>query len=277
MADPDKTPLPEDPPVTIAEDEVERLLAQAKSLTDQIASEAGMEPPAVDGIPLGETPAAATIDSDPLAVTEDVERTLAELGALVGNDAPSATEAPEPEPRGPAPRIDARPADEEGAIEEAAGPSERATSAASPLGAEGIAGVEEGVPTDDSGRPARSTIDFDESLLGDVAVDLEDADNPASANEAVGKPAPGPVRSRTVKELLKAKVTAGPEIARRAARAGANGSLALLEFIDRPFAGLPPTAKKVIGWVALATLLAGIASFVLPGLLEHNPYEKMGR
>ncbi len=46
----------------------------------------------------------------------------------------------------------------------------------------------------------------------------------------------------------------------------------LLAIIDRPFAQLPPTTKRCIGYVAIATLLVGISSFFLPALLEKNPY-----
>lgn len=54
-----------------------------------------------------------------------------------------------------------------------------------------------------------------------------------------------------------------------------NNFVRLLLLLDRPFAGLSPTARMVLGMIGLISLLLGVAAFVLPGLGTHNPYEKM--
>lgn len=46
-------------------------------------------------------------------------------------------------------------------------------------------------------------------------------------------------------------------------------------FLDRPFENVSPQGKRLIGLVAVATCLVGIASWVLPGLVNHNPFAAM--
>ena len=56
-----------------------------------------------------------------------------------------------------------------------------------------------------------------------------------------------------------------------------NSLLKSLIWLDRPFANIPTGVKRGLGIVALATLLAGIATWVLPTLLSQNPFEDMDR
>jgi len=51
----------------------------------------------------------------------------------------------------------------------------------------------------------------------------------------------------------------------------------LLIWLDRPFAGMSPQRKHVIGIVALATLIAGTLIWVLPLIAYTNPFSDMSR
>ncbi len=254
MPEPDKPPLPEDPPVTVTDDEVERLLSQAQSLAADIASLTGS----------GEQPAASTppvLDAevpppDPIAATATVEQTVNELADLVGvgTDGPAA---------------ESRPPDEAPAPQETAAlldPPEP------PPPVDPTAAVEHPNEAETAG------IAFDQALVGEVEVDLDESALPPAppAGEREDPPrgwrraASIPLRKRLLD--LQQRLTAG---AGRFARGMPGGIVGVFVLLDRPFAGLSPTTKQALGYVALVTILMGIASLVVPGLLESNPYAEI--
>lgn len=253
MAEPEKIPLPEDPPVTIAEDEVERLLSQAESLAGEIAAATGVDPtpgggesPPVPASPLGGEP-------DPLAATEDVERTLSDLNNLVA-EVQQQDSVGDPQV-GPGVRVEEAPA--------APAAAETASTAVKPP----AAGHEPG-------------FDFDPSTVGESTVRLDEPGGIGDSGDPMLDGITGPRLSdgetRPFKKVLAGWLIAFPARAKAAAASVPRALLRLLEIVDRPFGGISPSTKRLIGYLAVVTLIMGIASWTLPSLLDHNPYEKLG-
>lgn len=251
MPEPDKTPLPEDPPVTVTDDEVERLLSQAQSLAADIASLTGSgEQPTASTLPVLDAEASPP---DPIAATATVEQTINELADLVG----AANDELSTEPRPP----DEAPTSQETAdlLDAPDSPPPAAPTA-----------------TAEHPNEARTAgIAFDQALVGEVEVDLDESALPPAPPPGEEEAPPGgwrratsiPMRKRLLD--LRQRFTTG---AGRLARGMPGGVVGVFVFLDRPFAGLSPTIKQALGYVALVTILMGIASLLLPGLLESNPY-----
>ncbi|MCG8408601.1 MAG: hypothetical protein MI923_25645 [Phycisphaerales bacterium] len=86
-----------------------------------------------------------------------------------------------------------------------------------------------------------------------------------------------PKSKRSIKQNVKA-------ISARAFRIGisvpitiVNSFLNLWILLDRPFAKVPMGLKHALGITAIATLVAAIAAWALPELLNRNPFEDMER
>ena len=54
-----------------------------------------------------------------------------------------------------------------------------------------------------------------------------------------------------------------------------NTPLRIIVILDRPFAEMSMSKKRLLGLVAIATVIGGIAAWVLPSLLDHNPFSDM--
>lgn len=248
MSEQEQPALPEDPPVTIAEDEVDRLLTQAQDLADDISSTAGAESAKPDPDKAPETP--VDDEKDPLASAEAVDAALGELAELVGDAQPD---------DGP-PAKEVRP--------DASDASSETRSAAA--------------------QSETSGIDIDESELidADVRCDLGDdlnvdlAEPGETAAVRGGDVGRVPWRQRlgeirSIKSVLPKLPGMAAALAGRVVSSGMTTILRPLVVLDRPFAGLSPAAKRRIGYIAMVTLLMGLVSFVLPTMCEHNPYQDM--
>lgn len=285
MADQEKMPLPEDPPVTIREDEVERLLEQAQSLAGEIASTAGAEQRLAD-----ENHPSQSVDlissteaADALSTAEDVERTLSDLNQLLNsvqqeedqkttNSVAPRSLVPTPQPTsavdeaeslalqqeiasmyGPVPEPDA---------DEVTGESAWDVTT-SPLASDPV---------------IESAYDFDPQLLKDLNIDLGESGevNQETPDILDGLLDTKPLTPRrSIKEILRHTSKSLLKVGKFAALAMPYTILFFLKIVDRPFAGLSPTAKNLIGFSGIATLILGIASWVLPGMLKSNPYEAL--
>ena len=225
--------LPDDPPVNIDEDEVDKLLDQAQTLADDLASTAGVEAEAPDQDQDGEVTAQAPADdqSDPLAATEDVEQKLAELDQLVR---------------------DVR--------------SDEAADSAAP--GEGAA-----EPTEDQDAMDRAAGSAQGEDGGDDAVD-DAAGGLAELPDGTGGPA-GDRPRRSVRRMIVDVLMAAPRFPVLVAKTASGAILTAFVVMDRPFANVSTEARKRIGWIAVITVLMGIASLWLPGLIEDNPYESI--
>jgi hypothetical protein len=255
MADPDKSPLPEDPPVTIAEDEVERLLTQAESLAVEIAAEVGSVPGRAEGVPVRAIPAIGLGgEPDPLAATREVERTLSALHGFVAE-----------------PELEASAARRGQAAERNAGAVPRTSAHLSPTcsGGSDTSILEYTQPphafSGATGQTSqRSDGEARDENQGDLRVD----------EAAIQLPRERP--QRTLGTRLLAALLRLPALARTTVRAGPRVFSWLLDIIDRPFRSVSPSTRRIIGYLAVVTFLMGIASFVLPGLLDHNSYDNLG-
>lgn len=247
-------PLPsEDPPLTVADDEVERLLSQAQSLAADIATLAKVEEPAVASpdIPIDLEQGKL----DPAAATATLEQSVAELAGLVGDPDAAASARPDPS-SSPEPAIPSVPS---------APPQDAGHGLADDPDHEAA--------TSRHGLAETGGIAFDDALVGDVDVNLDESATPVPVEEIATKSS---FRAAAVASSLRERLTtwrrklstAGVRLAHRMP----GGLVGVFVLFDRPFAGLSPATKQAIGYVAIVTILMGIASLVLPGLLESNPY-----
>jgi hypothetical protein len=262
MDNEENSPQPDDPPVTTGEDEVERLLAQAQALADDIATTTGVESaerdqdsaPSSQDVPTGD-------QSDALAAAETVEGKVTDLEGLVVGEAsePAPAEGADGQPPAKSKDPPAKPGAE--AIDppaEIAPPDKVDAADAAP-------------PRDD---PANR--DTDTLLAGDVDLDLG---RPEEAEDDAGKGDETDSAESRPKGSFKERIAAarssvtrtGHWVTNAVCRATATAFLVL----DRPFANVPRRAKKLLGIIGLITLLTGVAAWVLPGMLEHNPYEHL--
>lgn len=249
MSEQEQPALPEDPPVTIAEDEVDRLLTQAQDLADDISSTAGAESAKPDPDKAPETP--VDDEKDPLASAEAVDAALGELAELVDDAQPD---------DGAAATKEARPDASDASSETRSAPAQSETS---------------GIDIDES-----ELIDADVrcDLGDDLNVDLaEPGETAAVRGGDVGRV---PWRQRlgeirSIRSVLPKLPGMAAALAGRVVSSGMTTILRPLVVLDRPFAGLSPAAKRRIGYIAMVTLLMGLVSFVLPTMCEHNPYQDM--
>ncbi|MBN2561241.1 MAG: hypothetical protein JXQ75_09960 [Phycisphaerae bacterium] len=239
MEEQDSTSLPEDPPVTIKDQEVDHLLNQAQFLADDIASTTGVEPDERGAGSSSQAP--ATDGPDPLAAAQSVEQQIAKLDDLIA-DAKAESEGPSPRP----PTSDAS------------------------------TGKSKAAPVRD-GASGFSDLDFDADFADDVDVSLDDTAEP-TGGQAQRKAPPVPKRLGVVgliRRMPLASRDAALGCVKRVAVAFRDTVVTVFVALDRPFANVSPVTKKHLGYVALITVLMGIACLILPGLLEHNPYEDM--
>jgi hypothetical protein len=289
----ENTPLPEDPPVTVGDGEVERLLDKAQEMAEEIAASTGVDPGAPDPQGAPQAPADQTTDqttdqaadqvADPLAGAESIEKTLAELGDLL-NDTPSVAEGSEADAA--AGQADENPPEQVGqdvAAQGAEAPPARADETAvrdSPAG-ESVAPVKSVGPSEaaDGASAEGSSPDFDNDLAGDVNVDLSEPLQDAEPEDVAQAPDQaekvGPRTKRSIKKLIAAARNSGRHVAKPAAITLVNAVLIPFLVLDRPFVNLSPVIKRRIGYLGLITVLMGIMSLVLPGMFEHNPYEHL--
>ncbi len=265
-------PLPsEDPPLTVSDDEVERLLSQAQSLAADIATLARVEQTPVSAA--GGTIDLEKGDLDPAAATESLERSVDELAGLLGGPDGAASASPgSTPPAGPStvPTPGATVADAGGTLADDAGPG---PSTAGP----GPSTAGPGSSTAGFGPTEAGGIPFDNALVGDVDVSLDEA--ASLAPPGGGIPAAGGSRPAAALATWRERLgtwrrrmgTAGGRLARRMP----GGIVGFFLLLDRPFAGVPATAKRMIGGVAVVTLLMGLLAWLLPGLLESNPYAEV--
>jgi hypothetical protein len=230
MAESVNPPNPEEPGLTAGHDDVERLLAEAETLADQIAQgaettrdvdRAAAAGGAGDGGPEGV-----------LAATDEVERTLTELEGLVGGvqHPDGTTPAATPSPGRPS-SIRGRHASADGEL----------------------------------GSPSAATAEAGLDQLGEAK-----AVHPSPAG-VEDQQEPQPENPSLPAILAAAGRRTGRAVA-RVASALARAVWRMFILIDRPFAGLSEKTRQHVGLVAIITLLAALAAFVLPSLLQHNPY-----
>ncbi len=265
MADsPDALP-PDDAPLSVGDEEVERLLQEAESLTAEIADDAGVEtvPPDPDSAPqLGDhdQPGGQREPRpDPLTAAARAEKAVKGLGDLLNDsdaDTPPGTATPTL-----ATPSDATPEDE------LASPPPPQQDADDFDGFSGLTDDDHDV-FDAAATGGGTSEDHDETQTPD--------DRPTAAGEqtSAGDESANPERPAIWPRCAGAFKTTVSRL-RKAPKAVPAGIRAVIIWTDKPFAGVSLGVKRALGAVALASILTGIAAWVLPGALAHNPFADM--
>lgn len=262
----ENSPTPDDSPLTVSTEELERLLQRAESLVADIA----------DGVGLGED-----------------ERNPKELHASPFPDKPDALAALE-DAAGHVDRIE----------EQAGAPSdelEGQSEADSPGSDESIAEDDQDLTSGDDEAVEKAEPVSKSQGGGDQADGVapssdskSDSKKPAddrSAASSEKKPAPSAAKTATptnkesdsntaVESTEEAQGKLKFAAIRRTVGRAKDVVFApiklfiwVLVLLDKPFAGVRPTIKLVLGLAGLVSLLMGIAALFLPKLLSSNPYE----
>jgi len=228
---PNEAVATEGPPISISDAEMERLLDEATSLSQEIIEETGEAPgdPAAEEDGVHEIPVAQPIDLDEPEPTTVAPPVAEQSKPLL----PDLLQEP-PTNEGTVPRT-----------------------------------------SDPPGAPRRSerieTRDEEIARKSSSETSWEEPSTPEDAQEE------DPHDARSVTERL----TASCRITVRSALAVpigiANGFLMIFVVLDRPFRNVSPGLKWMLGMIALATLLAGIAAWILPDLMNQNPFFEMER
>ncbi len=265
MTDSPDAPPPDDAPLSVGEEEVERLLQEAEALTAQIAEDAGVDaepadPEAVPGEedhdPPGEEGEARP---DALTAAAKVEQAAKGLGDLLTDaDADASTGTTTPSPAAPASET----------------PEDELASLPAPQqDADDFDGF--------SGLTAEDHAVFNSATDGDAGTDGEDevqapggrpAEDGDETPSIVASAHPEPVAwSQLCVRGLQSTVSR----LRQAPKAVPAALRAAIIWTDKPFADISLGVKRILGAVALASILTGIAAWVLPGALAHNPFADM--
>jgi hypothetical protein len=227
-------------PVVAGAEDIDRLLEEAQSLAADISAEAGAtrDPDLAEGAGGGEPASSA----DVMAAEASVEKTLADLETTLSDSQPDRAES----------------GAEGEASTSSAGrpPSERTQSSPAPRGVNMIMDAES-----------------EEELVREIAADEAAGAKPDSVAPQGSGAAPGtkPEESGADDRRSGAIWSLGRGLL-RAVKMPPRAVMLLLVILDWPFAGFSRTTKQYIGYAAIVTILAAIASFILPSLLQHNPY-----
>lgn len=278
----EQSPSPDDSPISVGAEELERLLNQAESLVADISSGVGVaegqrEPKELHATPFPdkpdalaaleetaahvdklkrqtgelsepvEVPVATVVEEEPSAPVKDNGLEIKDAGALTGDDSPS-TEKPtlikeESKERLPADRP---------SIELAATAEKKSVAPAK--------------------QKARATIVLEPPDSPAAKV----ADQPKAPEQAIGTTVdqPAPIVVRSVGWRRFPKLIFG--MTKAIALAPVKATIAAVVLIDKPFAGLSATTKLALGLIGLISLIMGVAAIFLPKLLQSNPFEHVG-
>lgn len=81
-----------------------------------------------------------------------------------------------------------------------------------------------------------------------------------------------PGTSRGISQIARSGIAWTFGAIRRAPSAALWPLVMLIVLLNRPFEGLSDNARRIVGIVGIATLLAGAAMWILPPYFEHNPF-----
>lgn len=248
-----ETPAPGDP-LAVSDTHVEALLQQAESLVGEIAQTAGVEPKRKKTVnAAGEFGA---IEPDAVAAVELTVTDAAQVAAVM--EAAEVAEA--------APPAESLPPDQREQINPPAElRQEEATAAGAPTEAapfiEDEAARLEPASSDENPKGGGDGGAVDDASPQSVDADASDATIP-SAETRPGLP-----------RRLLAAIRQAPRAAVRFVLGSVSRVLGeVVILLDRPFAHLPAETKQRLGLIGLGTLLMGASGFLLPRLMQHNPY-----
>lgn len=260
----ENSPTPEDSPLTVSNDEIERLLQNAESLVADIADGVGLSdeersPKELHASPFPEKPDALEALEKTAEQVDRVEEQTGSMASLGEQDVDTISDSPESETgvepeepdvaddqRSPAAPAKGKFADGQPAIE--AGPCPPSPPESAPK------------TTESTEAPAKSALASRQTNLTEASSAKPDETSSTSDSPPSGR-------------LRRLKVALG--VARSVALFPLKATIATLILIDKPFKRLRPTTKLVLGLMGLVSLLMGLAAIFLPKLLASNPYESI--
>ncbi|MBI5763598.1 MAG: hypothetical protein HZA51_08755 [Planctomycetes bacterium] len=268
MPESPNNPNPDQPPLTVGDQEIERLLQQAESLTHEIVEGVGAKasPDAATGNPAGQL---GDAEPDAEAAVELVTQDVAQLVAEVNESA------------------DAAPGAE--SVEDASENAEDVGSltANEPETADSVAAVDQDVEaTDDDAAIESSEANSADALSQIESGESEEAPPAVSAielvaTEAVAAPPEAQADSAST-NLVPPRRTLGGLIkhgaiymARTVVFAVPNICIRLLMLLDWPFRGISPGVKNALGAIGLISMMMGGVAMFAPSMMKHNPYAAM--
>lgn len=281
MADDTSPNQPDAPGDTCSADELDKLLAEATSLADQLADELAESddtPPSLtdDGLDI-DADLIANIDAKLDEAAALCETAVQEVGAEPDDDAPTApdsTAAEEPPDQTGIPAF----MDEFTTPESVEADSKESTATSAAVAEEPTETPSESVPdfmrefTCDEGEsgdaPTQLPIPKKIGIVGDAVVVPEDDFAPVvekkpASDKAAAKP-PAPAATRKFKWMIGTAAVRGmvgrcAHSALQLCELGARG----LEAADKPLQRVGPRIRLVAGWLALATLGTSVIVFVV--------------
>jgi hypothetical protein len=278
----EQSPSPDDSPISVGAEELERLLNQAESLVADISSGVGVadeqrEPKEVHATPFPDKPDALAALEETAAHVDKLKRQTGEVSEP--EEIPKATvdaEVPSDSAKGNEPEIkdegkftgdDSPSAEMPTLIRER--PKERLPADRPSIELAVTAEKKSVAPAKQKPR-ATIVLEPPDSPAAKVA---DQPRTPGQAvDTAVDQPAPIVVRSFGWRRFP--KLIFG--MAKAIALAPVKAAIAVVVFIDKPFAGLSATTKLALGLIGLISLIMGVAAIFLPKLLQSNPFEHVG-
>lgn len=272
MPESPNNPNPDQPPLTVGDQEIERLLQQAESLTHEIVEGVGAEasPDAATGNPAGQL---GDAEPDPEAAVELVTQDVAQLVVDVSGRPTDAiyTESV----------VDASVDAETAGV----------VTANEPETVEAVNAVDQDVEApDDNAAIESSEANESEELAQVEPTESDELVDAASTQESVADAepvealadAPLPLTDSAPADLVSPPRTFGGFIkhvaiysARTIVFAVPNICIRLLMLVDWPFRGMSPGVKNALGVIGLITMLMGGVAMVAPSMMKHNPYAAM--
>jgi len=278
----EQSPSPDDSPISAGAEELERLLNQAESLVADISSGVGVadgqrEPREVHATPFPDKPDALAALEETAAHVDKLKRQTGEVSEP--EEIPKATvdaEVPSDSTMGNEPEINA-----EG---EFTGGDAASTEKPTLIKDESKERLPADRPSIEFAATAEKKSVAPAKQKARATIVLEPPDSPAAkvadqprtpeqaVDTAVDQPAPIVVRSVGWRRFP--KLIFG--MAKAIALAPVKAAIAVVVFIDKPFAGLSATTKLALGLIGLISLIMGVAAIFLPKLLQSNPFEQVG-
>lgn len=262
---PDNAPTPEDAPLSPGNEEIEALLQQAESLVSDIAGSVGLEQSPALPTPMPE-------EADPLTAVEMATYQVEQLEEAVG-------EAPA-EPDDVAPTMDMP-----DAVREFTGADAARDLLSAPVGAADLPAPSQlsaadrapvlepeetgHAPADSKSRRAATALAEPEAVP--QSHHSVTSEGPVAETEAAIEESAVPVRRSLARRIGAVLLL----VCRNILVAVPNSLIRLVILLDRPFAGLSPNAKLVLGMIAIVTLVMGGLAIALPKLMQDNPYSSI--
>lgn len=248
-------------PFAMSDAELERLLDEAASLSQELSEEVGESS---NEAPQEEEGGQEEVVAPPADVAEEPEPPEAAgppTDAAEEREPPSSAEQAKPLPD---------------LLQDPDSPAAAASAEAEP---EPTTSEEAAPETSDPPAAPRPSVKIEtrDEEIAKEATSPEPAEEESSQSEDAQEDSQEEVRPKgpSIKERLVSACGLAKRFGRAVPIGVANGCLTVMVLIDRPFRSVSPGLKRMLGLIGLATLLAGIITWILPDMMNHNPFAGM--